>query len=791
MSTTGKTRTFSSFLIRMGLTVVLCAIIVAGALGAMVYVDMRGQDQAAAVARLKDDLGAVERNIAAARDAEARFRELRQEELIGQQQELLVEIGTALDRIAGQAERLGHDDIAKDARAVKAPLGDYGQSFTALAEARRTLGLTAETGLEGELRAAVHDAEKIVNTLGVPQVQITLLMLRRHEKDFIMRQDQKYIGKVDAEVATFLDYPESKYPSAQHRARAVKKIEAYQASFHQFADLTLKLRAMGEASDTAYHTVLPALAQLRGRITTDGAEIAAISAKQKMIAGGAIAAAGLWGLLLLTISAVRLYRATALPLRSVSEAVSTLAAGTTEISVPQSRVTEVQSIGAALTTFRDAMLERRRLEAEQAAEAERAAAERQAQADREAAEARAKAEAAEAERRDAAARQAREHAAAQEIAAVVTACAEGDFSQRLRTDDKEGVFAELCHGVNRIGEAAADGLAAVQTALEHLAEGDLTYRMPTSFQGIFAEIAQVMNHSTDSLSDTLTNITVSATSVDVTSNEISGATDDLARRTERNAATLEQTASALEQMSATVKSAASSAEVARGAVDQISAKAGNGREVVTRAEAAMDEIKTSSDAIAKILQVIDDIAFQTNLLALNAGVEAARAGEAGRGFAVVASEVRALAQRSSEAARDIAGLIESSGQSVGRGVELVRDSGAALRDIVAGVEDVAQKIAEIVTASRETAAGIGEISNATTELDRTTQQNAAVFEQTNAAVRTLQGEATALAQSVSAFRLSAQGMQAPAPQPAVSNTIAHHAHQGAANETVFVSRRRA
>ncbi|WP_223633248.1 methyl-accepting chemotaxis protein [Rhodobacter sp. TJ_12] len=788
MAKPGKSKTFSSYLIRMGVTVLICAAIVGGALGAMVYVDSEGQKQTALVDRLKDNLAEVERTFAAARDAEARFRDLRAEELIAEQQALVADTGASLAKIADQASQMGLTDVAAQARTSQTLLTAYGDSFTALAEARRTLGLTPESGLEGELRASVHDAEKIVNTLGVPAVQITLLTLRRHEKDFIMRQAPKYVEKLDAEVATFLDYPESKYPSAQHRARAVKKIEAYQTSFHQFAEITLQLRAMIEASDTTFHAVLPALTQLRQGIATGGETMAAMAAERKMLAGAAIAAAGILGLLVLVFSAVRLYRATALPLRAVSDAVSELAAGTTDITVPQSRVQEVQSIGAALTTFRDTMLERRRLEAEQAAEAERLAAERQAQADREAAEARAKAEAAEAERRKAAERQAREHAAAQEIAAVVAACADGDFSQRLRTDDKEGIFADLCHGVNRIGEAAADGLAAVQVALEHLAEGDLTHRMPTQFQGIFADIAETMNRSTESLTETLTTITISASSVDLSANEISGAADDLARRTERNAATLEQTASALEQMSATVKSAAASAEVARGAVDEISAKAGTGREVVTRAEAAMDEIKTSSDAIAKILQVIDDIAFQTNLLALNAGVEAARAGEAGRGFAVVASEVRALAQRSSEAARDIAGLIESSSQSVGRGVDLVRDSGAALRDIVAGVEDATLKIAEIVTASRETASGIGEISNATTELDRTTQQNAAVFEQTNAAVRSLQGEASALASAVSAFRLAAaqQGVQtAPVTVPQAANSAQP------ASDALFVSRRRA
>ncbi|MFP1643358.1 methyl-accepting chemotaxis protein [Pontitalea aquivivens] len=445
------------------------------------------------------------------------------------------------------------------------------------------------------------------------------------------------------------------------------------------------------------------------------------------------------------------------PLKDITQALLAVSRGETPARRAAPRAArEIADLGSAMDVF----LRQAEALAEETRRAEQQSQEIASQATVLEAQARAEAErrAAEAERLSEAAREAgaqrdRERRAAEEIAAVVEACAAGDFSRQLRIDDKTGIFADLCDGMNRIGEAANDGLGAVRTALDHLAQGDLTHRMPDHFQGVFAEIGTRMNATTDTLSRILGNISLSSTTVDSSAREISGAADDLAQRSETNAAMLEETASAIEEMSASVKSAATSAEIARIAVERIATEAITGRDVVSKAVHAMDEIKASSDSIGGILQVIDEIAFQTNLLALNAGVEAARAGEAGRGFAVVASEVRLLAQRSSEAAREISALIDTSRGNVQRGVALVHDSGTALKGIVAGVEDVAHKIREIVTAATETATGIAEISNATNELDRTTQRNAAIFQQANAAARALQGEAEILADAVAIFKL--------------------------------------
>ncbi len=423
------------------------------------------------------------------------------------------------------------------------------------------------------------------------------------------------------------------------------------------------------------------------------------------------------------------------------------------------RKDEFGPVARALAAFRGSRDEARK----QAAQLQKAA-ETEAQLKHEAEAVRrqqAEAEAEEAARREAeqADAYAHEQKMIAELSEVVEAGARGDFSRQIKCDDKSGMLLELCTGMNHISAAANDGLGAVQNALEHLANGDLTHRMPMDFQGVFKEIAFAMNSTVESLAQTMTDISGSSAMVESSSNEISTAVDEAARRSESSARTLAETASAIEQVSSGVQVAVDSASSAEQAVGDISDKARNGQDVVDRTVKAMEEIRASSMAIDKILHVIDDIAFQTNLLALNAGVEAARAGEAGRGFAVVASEVRALAQRSSDASSEIADLIAASGRNVAQGVDLANQSGQALNDIVTGVTNTTGTIHEIVRAMSETATAISSISSTTNELDQTAQHNAAMFEETNAAAHSLRSEAGALAGAVAAFRVDADAAE--------------------------------
>ena len=290
--------------------------------------------------------------------------------------------------------------------------------------------------------------------------------------------------------------------------------------------------------------------------------------------------------------------------------------------------------------------------------------------------------------------------------------------------------------------------------LSLLSGGDLTVQINKTFPADYEKLRQDFNKSLQTLNGTVVQVIEASESIRNGASEISQASDDLSHRTESQAATLEETAAALEEMTASVRSAAEGARSVEGLMEEAKTEAQNSGTVVQNAVEAMHEIETSSNHISQIIGVIDDIAFQTNLLALNAGVEAARAGEAGRGFAVVASEVRALAQRSSDAATEIKTLIGDSSQQVERGVDLVGKAGGALQSIVQKVTDISQQVSGIAEGASEQSTGLNEINTGMSQLDQVTQQNAAMVEQATAAGHLLNTDATKLSGLVSHFTIT-------------------------------------
>ncbi|PTV94484.1 methyl-accepting chemotaxis sensory transducer with Cache sensor [Rhodobacter aestuarii] len=301
---------------------------------------------------------------------------------------------------------------------------------------------------------------------------------------------------------------------------------------------------------------------------------------------------------------------------------------------------------------------------------------------------------------------------------------------------------------------------ALGQALKHLSQGDLTSTIATPFYGAYEVIRTDFNAAVASLREALSTVIYNAGAIRSETSQISTASNELSHRTERQAATLEETAAAMNELVASVKEASKNASEANVMSKDARHNATKGSEIATLAVDAMDAIRVSSEEISKISSVIEDIAFQTNLLALNAGVEAARAGETGRGFAVVATEVRALAQRSSEAAGEINDLIEKSGQHVATGVKFVKETGGALSSILASIKDISGRVEDIATSAAEQASTLVEINSAVIDLDQVTQHNAAMFEETNAATHSLRREVDALSDAVSVFNLGTPEAQA-------------------------------
>lgn len=344
--------------------------------------------------------------------------------------------------------------------------------------------------------------------------------------------------------------------------------------------------------------------------------------------------------------------------------------------------------------------------------------------------------------------------AEEEIAMLVSAAVDGNFSERASTENKSDFMLSMAEGLNRLLETADVGLNDVSRVLLALSEGDLTEKIDASYKGTFDQLKNYSNQTTESLARIIGEIRTAANTINTASVEIAQGNADLSNRTEQQAASLEETASSMEELTGTVRLNADNAKQANALASKASEVAVDGGDLIQQVVHTMASINESSQKISDIIGVIDGIAFQTNILALNAAVEAARAGEQGRGFAVVASEVRTLAQRSANAAKDIKALISDSVNKITDGNALVGRSGDTMQEIVTSIKSVNDIMSEIAAASAEQSAGIDEIGKAVTQMDSMTQQNAALVEQAAASAESMQSQADQLTTRVATFKLT-------------------------------------
>ncbi|MCF4099160.1 methyl-accepting chemotaxis protein [Maritalea mediterranea] len=337
---------------------------------------------------------------------------------------------------------------------------------------------------------------------------------------------------------------------------------------------------------------------------------------------------------------------------------------------------------------------------------------------------------------------------------VVDAAVMGDFSLRVDKEFPDEELNSLAHGVNSLVETVDQGITEVGRVLAALANTDLTQRVQGEYHGAFLQLKNDTNEVGDKLADVISRLRSTSRQLKVATSEILSGANDLSDRTTRQAATIEETSAAMEQLSNTVLENAQEASDASANAEKVRETAEQGGEVMRQANKAMERITSSSNEISKIIGMIDDIAFQTNLLALNASVEAARAGEAGKGFAVVAVEVRRLAQSAANASADVKKLIEQSVTEVGDGTKLVAEAAANLEAMLEAARSNNELMVSIADKSRAQANSIGEINQAVRDMDETTQHNAALVEETNAAIEQTEGQAEELDRIVAVFKLN-------------------------------------
>ncbi|CAN7215006.1 HAMP domain-containing methyl-accepting chemotaxis protein [Rhizobium sp. LjRoot98] len=581
--------------------------------------------------------------------------------------------------------------VQQKLQAIGAGLGVYLDQFKALVAVHTELGLDPSKGREGEMRRAVHSIEQLLTDVEDTGLKASMLTMRRHEKDFIMRREAKYVAGHAAEAKVFASFTPARFGSEEAYDSVMKALQMYQAAFNAYAttagiESSTRLNVSKAFADM--EPLLAGLAQdLTGLRHSGEAENAQMIARTQNVGIAAVIVA----ILLLALTVYFVGRGISRPIAATTRAMTGLAGGDTTSTIPfTDRKDEIGEMAGAVEIFRQAAIANHRLEQE--------------------------------------AQEARMQAEADRV--------------RLTQEAEDAAQARL--------QQATSGLAA---GLRRLAAGDLSFQLHDAFAPDFEALRHDLNAAIKQLGNTLTAVTQSAGSIDDGTREISQSSDDLSRRTEQQAASLEETAAALDQITVNVSNASKRADEARSVAVQANASAAQSGAVVANAVEAMRRIEDSASQISNIIGVIDEIAFQTNLLALNAGVEAARAGDAGKGFAVVAQEVRELAQRSARAAKEIKELIRNSSVEVEGGVKLVRETGDALKTIETYVVTINQHMDAIATSAREQSVGLAEVNTAVNQMDQVTQQNAAMVEETNAASATLANEASRLRELIAQFQL--------------------------------------
>ncbi len=673
----------------------------------------------------------------------------------------------------------------------------YQNAFAGYVKEQKNIGLNPEDQLYGSLRSAVHLIETALKQVKQQYELMTeMLMLRRHEKDFMLRTDLKYLDSFDKSYDAFNSKLKTAGLSEQLTNEIAQLSVRYKDAFHNLVEAQKKLGVKGvDGLSKAISLSAEALAVELDEFMRKASKEAQEEAQENQMLSLTLAALGVF-LLIAIILWTR--RGVLRPLSSLTTEITEL---THRISFKKPLSYQgkdeigdvVYALNGLLTSLDKGFAEANQVISAIAAgdmskrinsdyvgdldalkQGVNGSANAIAQVINELSSVMASLQAGHFGvtvdghasgiysdmLKNAAHAMSNLNQVMGDINTVMHQMNAGDFNARVNAD-AAGDLLTMKNNINASMDAIAHAISAISEVVGAQAQGDLTKALPSdSFKGQLHDLKNAINYSSQKVKETVIQAVNASNIVHEAANQVSQGASDLSSRVQEQAAALEETSATMHEMTSAVQANTENARRVADLAHQVQNQSGTGVAVMQQTIEAMQSIQASSSKIADIVTLIDGIAFQTNLLALNAAVEAARAGEHGRGFAVVAGEVRALAGKSADAAKDIKSLIEDSVNRIQTGTQLADKSGEMLNGISASIEQVATMIEQIATASNEQSTGINQVHRAIADIDKVTQENAALVEETNAAAESFTTEANGLRDNMAFFKTGQQASQA-------------------------------